>query len=137
MTVAPPHVETRELINTLSQYLYEARDLIYEIAGTLLDSRRKLICYYLADNLGGYAADLQQLATQEGPQSDEDPATLIDLPSHTDEMLRDLDVVTFIDAEIIPKYDAAVSCSLDRQTCSQLRKQRTDVFFSESVLALL
>lgn len=126
----------QELLKTL----FTRRDELYAVAELLSDEDHSRICRRLADQLGGHAADLQQIILSNGdkpalPTSRKQAATRLD--QVTAQGRSALAAAEQFEQDLRQRYDQTIAWMSDREIEGLLCKQRDEVEFGVCVLRSL
>lgn len=135
---------TMQRVRELVRGNFATRDELYAAAEALDDDAIAEICRRLADDLGGNAADLQQLLLIAGQQPPE-PTDGDKLARRLQEIVIELlderhgQTIVLTEAEAAEQqlkqvYDSAIEATPNDQVEGLLRTQREDVAFGETVL---
>ncbi|MEZ6097811.1 MAG: hypothetical protein R3E01_02455 [Pirellulaceae bacterium] len=142
MLTIPRDRSTVDSIQDLLSELFGARDTLGAAAEVLADADDRYICRKLSFQLGGYAADLQQIVSASGvqpagPRSDHDarqslssiqkhigPNGVLDTAEQTEQMLTE-------------KYEQTMGHLNDPEVTGLLERQREDVEFGDRILRRL
>jgi len=133
--------ESIQCLRRLIRSNFVARDELYAAARALDDEMLAEICRRLADDLGGNAADLQQLLAGLGAEPAEPDRVARRLHEIVMEMLEQRQGQASVIAEaeaaehqLREVYDEVIAATPDDQVEGLLKTQREDVVFGEKVL---
>ena len=132
---------TLQKVRELVRSNFAARDELYAAAEELDDEALSGICRRLADDLGGNAADLQQLLMVEGQSPAEPDGVVRRLQEIVIETLASrhgpntvLAEAEAAEQQLKEDYDSVIEATPDDQVEGLLRSQREDVAFGATVL---
>jgi uncharacterized protein (TIGR02284 family) len=132
---------TTERIQHLIRTVFAGRDDLYAAADTLDNERIAEICRRLAQELGGHAAELQQLVLLQGREPAKPETVESRLQRAVLELMKSKHGNEAVVAEVETSenqvkrhYEEAIDATPNREVKGVLRRHRDDAQFGEDVL---
>jgi hypothetical protein len=134
MLTTPRDRATVERLQELLVVIFDARDRLYEASESLADTDLSYICHMLGDQLGGEAADLQQIISASGVEPID---TYWRIGKEAKNKTGDGDILESaerIERLVMERYKRAIRCLTDNEVAGLLNRQRQNAQFAECVL---
>ncbi len=137
MLTIPRDRTTLNELQELLRVLYRRRDELYAVAVLLQVDDHTRICCRLADQLGGHAADLEQIIIANGVRPVAPSSTKHSSDLHermASEGRSALATAEQFEHDMSQHYDRTIECVADREVEGLLCKQRDEIEFGVCVL---